>query len=353
MSTLQTIYQNQLGRAADASGLAHYQAQIASGRSIDAIRQEIANSPEARTRGVGAFASNNSQPSPAPAAQSSSNNQPQTFPEKSYIDIFGRGGIYEDLTGGGRGLTAQIAQVQAGIKQRPDIFLGGTDNVQKTRVEEGYSFKGGPGKVLVDTISYAGNETYNAGTFNIYRDAATETPTTEPETPVDDEWMTDPDFGVEPPSTTPTNPFQGEIDNLTTQLGTISGQIGGYTETINSLRGQMESMQSNFGKQLETIMASNTQAMEQMNAQYQTQLKQQQEAQERARQQRELAAQTAAANQARAGQQADFQMGSGMMRGIFGGLAGFKRRGKAKLVSSDSLSIAGNGKKSPNKMLNV
>lgn len=152
---------------------------------------------------------------------------------------------------------------------------------------------------------------------------------------------------------TPTNPYQGQIDTLTTQLGTISGQIGGYTETINSLRGQMETMQTNFGKQLETIMAANSKALEDMNTQYQQQLAAQQEAQERARQQRELAAQTAAANQARAGQQAEFSLGSGMMRGIFGGLAGFKRRGKVKLSTSDALSIAGNKEKSPNKMLNV
>ena len=115
----------------------------------------------------------------------------------------------------------------------------------------------------------------------------------------------------------------------------------------------METMQTNFGKQLETIMAANSKALEDMNTQYQQQLKAQQEAQERARQQRELAAQTAAANQARAGQQAEFQIGSTPMRGIFGGLAGFKRRGKVKLVSSDALSIAGNTEKSPNKMLNV
>jgi hypothetical protein len=149
------------------------------------------------------------------------------------------------------------------------------------------------------------------------------------------------------------NPYQGQIDTLTTQLGTISGQIGGYTDTINTLRGQISDMQTNFGNQLKTIMDANTKALEDMNTQYQTQLREQQEAQEAARRQRELAAQTAAANQARAGQQAEFQLGSGMMRGIFGGLAGFKRRGKVKASTSDALSIAGNTEKSPNKMLNV
>ena len=264
--------------------------------------------------------------------------------------IFGRGGLYRDLPGGGRGLTGQTSQVRAGLEARPDIFIGSRKNVGKTQLAEGYSFTGGAGKELVDTISYKGGHTYSGGTFNVYRDAPKK------------EEPTDPGGGEETigggeqtggGGETVNNLYQNQIDTLTGQLGTISGQIGGYTETINSLRGQMQTMQTEFGNQLKGIMDANTKALADMNTQYQTQLKQQQEAQERARQQRELAAQTAAANQARAGQQADFQVGSGMMRGIFGGLAGFKRRGKAKLVSSDSLSIAGNGKKSPNKMLNV
>ena len=38
-----------------------------------------------------------------------------------------------------------------------------------------------------------------------------------------------------------------------------------------------------------------------------------------------------------------FQLGSGgIPRGIFGGLAGFKRRGKVKVTTSDALSIAAN-----------
>ena len=263
--------------------------------------------------------------------------------------IFDRDGAYTALKGGGRGLTAQIDQVRAGIKQRPDIFIKKGKNVGKTELAEGYSFTGGKDKVLVDTISYRGNETYSGGTFNVYRDAPAAAPTPAPEEPTNL-----PEINVDPPEpATPTNPYQGQIDTLTTQLGTISGQIGGYTDTINTLRGQISDMQTSFGNQLKTIMDANTKALEDMSTQYQQQLQAQQEAQERARQQRELAAQTAAANQARAGQQAEFQLGTPMLRGIFGGLAGFKRRGKVKASTSDALSIAGNTEKSPNKMLNV
>jgi len=263
-------------------------------------------------------------------------------------NIFGRDGLYTDLRGGGRGLSAQLSQVSAGLKARPDLFIGSRKNVGKTQLAAGYSFTGGAGKQLVDTITYRGSGAYDGGTFNVYRDAPAPVATPEPAAAPDPT----PDST---PQTAPevTNPYQGQIDELTTTLGTISGQIGGYTETINSLRGQMQTMQTEFGNQLKGIMDANAKALEDMNTQYQQQLAAQQEAQERARQQRELAAQTAAANQARAGQQAEFQLGSTPMRGIFGGLAGFKRRGKVKLVSSDALSIAGNTEKSPNKMLNV
>jgi uncharacterized protein YoxC len=257
---------------------------------------------------------------------------------------------YKALKGGGRGMTAQISQIQAAQKQRPDLFIRDGKNVSKTKLAGGYSLTGGAGKVLVDTISYRGNETYSGGTFNVYRDAPVETTTTDTNT--DTDTSTDTDTDTSTPATV-TNPYQGQIDELTTTLGTISGQIGGYTDTINSLRGQMQTMQTDFGNQLKTIMDANAKALADMNTQYQTQLREQQEAQERARQQRELAAQTAAANQARAGQQAEFQLGSGMMRGIFGGLAGFKRRGKVKASTSDALSIGATTEKSPNKMLNV
>ena len=94
--------------------------------------------------------------------------------------IFERDGAYTALKGGGRGLTAQIDQVRAGIKQRPDIFIAKGKNVGKTKLAEGYSFTGGKGKVLVDTIKYGGGSTYSGGTFNVYRDAPKPTPAPTP-----------------------------------------------------------------------------------------------------------------------------------------------------------------------------
>ena len=94
---------------------------------------------------------------------------------------------YKALKGGGRGKTAQISQIQAAQKQRPDLFIGSRKNVSKTKLAEGYSLTGGPGKVLADTITYRGNETYMGGTFNVYKDAPKEPepPAPPPEGPAD------------------------------------------------------------------------------------------------------------------------------------------------------------------------
>ena len=82
--------------------------------------------------------------------------------------IFESGGIYKDLKGGGRGLTAQLDQVRAGMNQRPDLFINKGKNVGKTKLAEGYSLRPGKGMTLVDTISYKGGSTYSGGTFNVY-----------------------------------------------------------------------------------------------------------------------------------------------------------------------------------------
>ena len=265
----------------------------------------------------------------------------------------------EGLPTGGRGYSERYDALRAAAKSRRDLFDGsGRKNLHKLGIKEGYSFTGGEGKTLVDTISYRGGAYNEGGTINIYRDAAAQinnnnNNNTDTNTGGGGDTNTG-GGGNTGTSNDVNNQYQGQIDTLTTQLGTISDQIGGYTDTISTLRGQISDMQTNFGNQLKTIMDANAKALEDMNTQYQEQMRQQQEAAEAARRQRELAAQTAAANQARAGQQAQFQLGSGAMRGIFGGLAGFKRRGKVKAATSDALSIGNvTPEKSPNKMLNV
>ena len=315
MASLDTIYRNQLGRAPDAGGLAHYQAQLAAGRSIDDIRQEIANSPEAKSRGVGAY-----KPYQAPDINTLSAHEYNKI--RTSLDKY-------------KATQTKPAGGFDSRYERTRFDMAGRE-AEAARKE----FKSGKDYGIEDEYRYMVSQGFRPGsiqqtqTNNNQQSAQNQQVTTTP--------------------ATVTNPYQSQIDELTGQLGTISGQIGGYTDTIDTLRGQISTMQTDFASQLQGIMAANTKALEGMSAQYQQQLTAQQEAQERARKERELAAQTAAANQARAGQQAQFQIGSSSMPGaLLGGLAGFKRRGEIKAATSDALSIAGNGKKSPNKMLNV
>ena len=171
MATLQDIYRNQLGRAPDAGGLAHYQAQIASGRSIDDIRKEIRHSPEAKSRGVGAYASSGGGGggggggSSAPAAP-------------KYTSVFANNRPIEGLPIGGRGYNETFQALRAAANQRRDLFSGSAkSNLNKLGIKEGYSFTGGAGKVLVDTVEYGGSGSFDSGILNIYKDAAMQTPT--------------------------------------------------------------------------------------------------------------------------------------------------------------------------------
>ena len=101
---------------------------------------------------------------------------------------------------------------------------------------------------------------------------------------------------------------------------------------------QMQQMADTQAKQIAEMQAAQQEAAAQMAA----------ESAERARA-LQIQQQTAMANAARAGQTADFQIGTG--RGA-GGIGAFKRRMKITPVAAEGLSLAA-GKKSPNKMLNV
>ena len=83
------------------------------------------------------------------------------------------GGPIAGLPRGGRGYGAAHSAITAAANQRRDLFSGsGKSNHAKLGIKEGYSFTGGPGKTLVDTVRYSGSGAYNSGILNIYRDAA-------------------------------------------------------------------------------------------------------------------------------------------------------------------------------------
>jgi hypothetical protein len=79
----------------------------------------------------------------------------------------------EGLPTGGRGYSERYDALRAAAKSRRDLFSGsGRKNLHKLGIKEGYSFVGGEGKTLVDSISYRGGAYNEGGILNIYKDAA-------------------------------------------------------------------------------------------------------------------------------------------------------------------------------------
>lgn len=146
MNPIYKIYQNQLQRIPDPDGLRHYQAQLAGGRTLEEIRKEIANSPEARDRGVGAFAS-----IPTYTA----------IPPTDYMDRSRPSFMQEGVPSGGRAYAQGRDAIRAAEEARGDLFEDGY-------LKPGYSYTGGEGRVLIDSIKYSGNDVYDGGTLNIF-----------------------------------------------------------------------------------------------------------------------------------------------------------------------------------------
>lgn len=146
MNPIYKIYQNQLQRIPDADGLKHYQAQLAGGRTLEDIRKEIANSPEAKKRQVGAFA-----PIPTYTA----------IPPTDYMDRSRPAHMQTGIRQGGRNYAEGLDAIEAAQKARGDLYEDGY-------LKPGYSYVGGEGRVLLDQIAYEGNDVYDDGILNIF-----------------------------------------------------------------------------------------------------------------------------------------------------------------------------------------
>ena len=93
--------------------------------------------------------------------------------ETKYTSVFADNRPVAGLPIGGRGYNETFNALRAAANQRRDLFSGsGKSNLGKLGIKEGYSFTGGEGKVLVDTVKYRGGGQHDEGTLNIYRDAA-------------------------------------------------------------------------------------------------------------------------------------------------------------------------------------
>ena len=97
--------------------------------------------------------------------------------ETKYTSIFGGMGKgakpMEGLPRGGRGNSRTHSALRAAADARRDLFSGpGKSNLATLGIKEGYSFTGGPGKSLVDSITFRGSGAYDGGVLNIYKDNA-------------------------------------------------------------------------------------------------------------------------------------------------------------------------------------
>lgn len=141
------------------------------------------------------------------------------------------------------------------------------------------------------------------------------------------------------PQETYTPPEPDPVPDYAAMIAEINRANQENIASITSgFQAQMQQMAQQQSQQIASMQAAQQEAAAQMAA----------EAAERARA-LQIQQQTAMANAARAGQTAEFQLGTG--RGA-GGIGAFKRRMKITPVAAEGLSLAA-GKKSPNKMLNV
>ena len=185
--------------------------------------------------------------------------------------IFERDGAYTALKGGGRGLTAQIDQVRAGIKQRPDIFISKGKNVGKTQLAEGYSFKPGEGMTIVDSISYGGGSTYSGGTFNVYGPA--QQSVADPDDGGDDGGNDDGGGGGGGPGSSPgsdggagetINPYEGiEFPDYSDQFSGMNDAITGLSTTFTNELAKLTGQMTQDRKDAEARMAEMQQSFQQ------------------------------------------------------------------------------------------
>ena len=120
--------------------------------------------------------------------------------------------IAKDMPGlptGGRGYSERYDALRDAAKARRDLFSGsGRKNLHKLGIKEGYSFVGGEGKTLVDTIEYRGGAYNEGGILNIYKDAA----------PMETAHAPDPE-----PDPDPNEGTTGPVD----PIGPVTGGSGG------------------------------------------------------------------------------------------------------------------------------
>jgi len=186
--------------------------------------------------------------------------------ETKYNTAFGM----EGLPRGGRGYSESFDALRAAANKRRDLFSGsGKSNLGKIGIKEGYSFTGGEGKTLVDSISYRGGAYNTGGTLNIYKDsAAMDGGGDDP----DDDDPNEPGNGGGPGSSPGSdggagetiNPYEGiEFPDYSDQFSGMNDAITGLSTTFTNELGKLTGQMAQDRKDAEARMAEMQQSFQQ------------------------------------------------------------------------------------------
>ena len=141
---------------------------------------------------------------------------------------YNRAFTMEGLPKGGRGYNETFTALRAAANKRRDLFSGsGKSNLGKLGIKEGYSFTGGEGKILVDTIAYSNSGSYDEGTVNIYKDY-TPPPVTAPDPGGGD------DGGGNDNTTGPVDPI-GPVTGVDGGSGTSGPSLSDLIDAISNM----------------------------------------------------------------------------------------------------------------------
>ena len=190
--------------------------------------------------------------------------------ETKYNTVFGMKG----LPTGGRGYAQTFDAIRAAAKKRGDLFSGSAKgNLSKLGIKEGYSFTGGEGKTLVDTVTYRGSGAYDGGTFNIYKDSAAMETSDDDDSSGDDDGGGGGNDGGGGPGSSPgsdggagetINPYEGiEFPDYSDQFSGMNDAITGLSTTFTNELAKLTGKMAEDRKAAEDRMAEMQQSFQQ------------------------------------------------------------------------------------------
>ena len=193
----------------------------------------------------------------------------------AYTPVFVNHRPIAGLPTGGRGNNPAHSALRAAANKRRDLFSGsGKSDLGRLGIKEGYSFTGGEGKVLVDSIQYPGSGYDNGGYLNIYGPAPSQAAQTQ--TTTDNTTTTSgggSSGGGGGPSggggsqQTDVTPYEGiEFPDYSDQFSNMNKTIADLTSSFNSLLGAMTTKMNADRLAAEERMAEMQQSFQQQLA---------------------------------------------------------------------------------------